>query len=219
MLSLKEAFSYQKYLDRLIQDVGLLSLDDINYLQVTALHNKHAANPDEEDYIVDLTLERILPGSPDDLIRFYIFIINEKIDLTTKIHEAKKTLPINLDVELANNKLRRDASASLSRILQKMKKKNVEETATAYRFNAEGNQVRYMYTVTKTYEVDYDRSKTKTLSNRYKDEADTVSKEIEQALMHPCVDYAPKLIYDESLEDAFKVFVDLYQDKAEEAFS
>lgn len=218
MLTLKEAFSYHKYLDKLNADMGLLGLKDINFLKITALHNKHAANPEEEDYIVDMTLERTLPGSPDDLIGFYAFIVEEKISLTQKIHEAKKTLPIDLDVELTNNKLRRYAAANLSMILRdKNKKKDTEETAYAYRFNAEGNQVRYMYNVIKTYEVDYDRAKTKALSNRYKDEAERLSKEIEKVLLLPCVDYTPKIVYDECLEDAFKAYLDMEINKDREA--
>ena len=218
MLTLKEAFAYQKYLQNLIESLEIELARDVNVMQITAIHKKHAADRDAEDFTVDMTANRTFPGNPDDLIRFYAFLIDEKMDLTMDIFKAKKNLPIELDVELANNALRRMASKTLSRIIRTKKRKEVEKDEFGYRMNAEGNQVRYTYEVVETYREDYDRIKTKALSNRYKEEADRISNEIDKALLQPCVDFAPKISYDEELEDAYKVYLDMYREKEAEIF-
>lgn len=218
MLTLKEAFAYQKYLQNLIDSLEIELARDVNVMQITAIHKKHAADRDAEDFTVDMTANRTFPGNPDDLIRFYAFLIDEKMDLTMDIYNAKKNLPIELDVELANNALRRMASKTLSRIIRTKKRKEVEKDEFGYRMNAEGNQVRYTYEVVETYREDYDRIKTKALSNRYKEEAERISNEIDKALLQPCVDFTPKISYDEELEDAYKVYLDMYREKEAEIF-
>lgn len=218
MLTLKEAFAYQKYLQNLIDSLEIELARDVNVMQITAIHKKHAADRDAEDFTVDMTANRTFPGNPDDLIRFYAFLIDEKMDLTMDIFKAKKNLPIELDVELANNALRRMASKTLSRIIRTKKRKEVEKDEFGYRMNAEGNQVRYTYEVVETYKEDYDRIKTKALSNRYKEEADRISNEIDKALLQPGVDFTPKISYDEELEDAYKVYLDMYREKEAEIF-
>lgn len=203
---LKEAFRYQNYLNELISATTSY-LNGGQYTTKTVQeHLRKKANPDAENETIDLSAERALAYTANQMVDFLQHLIGEKQKLTKAISEAKKGCSIDIDAEVANNRIRQSVAATLSR-MGNMKPSERMTRAYAYKFNAEGNQVQYAYEVKEVTTIDFDRNKAKGISKKLIQCADEASTAIDKAMVELAVDYNPNYSVNDSFEDAIEQFL------------
>lgn len=203
---LKEAFRYQNYLN------GLISTTT-NYLgggqyttKTVQEHLRKKANPDAENETIDLSTERALAYTANQMVDFLQHLIDEKQKLTKAISNAKRNCDIDIDAEVANNRIRQSIASTLSR-MGNMKPAERMTKAYAYKFNAEGNQIQYAYDVKEVTTIDFDRNKVKGISKKLIQCADEASTAIDKAMVELAVDYVPNYSVNDSFEDAIEQFI------------
>lgn len=203
---LKEAFRYQNYLNELISATTSY-LNGGQYTTKTVQeHLRKKANPDAENETIDLSAERALAYTANQMVDFLQHLIDEKQKLTKAISEAKRGCSIDIDAEVANNRIRQSVAATLSR-MGNMKPSERMTRAYAYKFNAEGNQVQYAYEVKEVTTIDFDRNKVKGISKKLIQCADEASTAIDKAMVELAVDYNPNYSVNDSFEDAIEQFL------------
>ena len=203
---LKEAFRYQNYLNGLISATTSY-LNGGQYTTKTVQeHLRKKANPDAENETIDLSAERALAYTANQMVDFLQHLIDEKQKLTKAISEAKRGCSIDIDAEVANNRIRQNVAATLSR-MGNMKPSERMTRAYAYKFNAEGNQVQYAYEVKEVTPIDFDRNKVKGISKKLIQCADEASTAIDKAMVELAVDYNPNYSVNDSFEDAIEQFL------------
>lgn len=203
---LKEAFRYQNYLNELISATTSYLTTDQYTTKTVQEHLRKKANPDAENETIDLTAERVLTCTANQMVDFLQHLIDEKQKLTKAISDAKKNCGIDIDAEVANNRIRQSVAATLSR-MGNMKPTERMTRAYAYKFNAEGNQVQYAYEVKEVTTIDFDRNKVKGISKKLIQCADEASTAIDKAMVELAVDYVPNYSVNDSFEDAIEQFL------------
>lgn len=205
---LKEAFRYQNYLkDQISTALGLLASGQYATKTVQE-HLRNKANPDAENETMDLTSERILPYSADQLVSFLQHLIYEKEVLTGAISNSKKWYPVDVDLEIANNQVRHRVATILSNMCR-MKSSERTTTGFAYKFNADGNQVQYAYDIKEITTIDFDRNSVKSILKALTKQADEASEAIDKAMVDMFVNYEPSYSTNDSFEDALEQFISM----------
>ena len=85
-------------------------------------------------------------------------------------------------------------------------RKTVEQ-GRDYKFNLEGNQTVYYYDIEMESVEAYDKANAKKLMRDMISTSDTVSADIDSALINTQVDYEPKYDVNESFEDVMEAFI------------
>ena len=211
-LNIKEACRYQNFLDSVINTLSGYIRDTDNAIKITETHLKSKNNSDAEDEILDKTTERQFDCSVVDIAYLINNLIGEKCKLSNAIEHAKRGIVINvdnqeftLDSALENAKRCRALSGNI-KVLTNLKSRESKKSGSDYKFNVEGNQVRYVYDVEVVTTIDYDRNNIIKLYKKLVDKADKLSNKIELAMLQDVVDY--EMIYD--LHDSVEEIVEKY---------
>lgn len=200
-MNLKEAFRYQNFLDRLLnQTMSTMSIQD-NLLEVSKVHrrSKAIASAEDETEVAEVT-ELVVP---DTAISLALSIVKEKDTLTTAIGVAKGNLAGgigDMDAAIEANKCRQSVAEKIRNMLRIKSGKKVER-GTGYTFNGEGNQVPYIYDVEVTTAERFDRAKLKATMQDLLSEADKVSAQIDEAVVNTKVEYTAPWDVNASFED------------------
>jgi len=204
---LKEAFRYQNFLGGLI-DKTTMFLSNRNYTtKTTQEHLRKKVNPDAEDETIEVKIECPYECSNNQLVQFLSHIMEEKEKLTAAISAAKRHCDIDIDGELANNRIRQ----RVARVLGDMAKIRPSESTirgSAYKFNGEGNQVVYNYDVKQVTTIDFDRNKVRDISRSLVSTSDGVSTAIDKVMVELEVAYEPEYSVNDSFEDVVTAFVE-----------
>lgn len=211
-LNIKEACRYQNFLDSVINTLSGYIRDTDNAIKITEIHLKSKNNSDAKDEILDKTTERQFDCSVVDIAYLINNLIGEKCKLSNAIEHAKRGIVINvdnqeftLDSALENAKRCRALSGNI-KVLTNLKSRGSKKSGSDYKFNVEGNQVRYVYDVEVVTTIDYDRNNIIKLYKKLVDKADKLSNKIELAMLQDVVDY--EMIYD--LHDSVEEIVEKY---------
>jgi hypothetical protein len=211
-LNIKEACRYQNFLDSVINTLSSYIRDTDNAIKITEIHLKSKNNSDAKDEILDKTTERQFDCSVVDIAYLINNLIGEKCKLSNAIEHAKRGIVINvdnqeftLDSALENAKRCRALSGNI-KVLTNLKSRGSKKSGSDYKFNVEGNQVRYVYDVEVVTTIDYDRNNIIKLYKKLVDKADKLSNKIELAMLQDVVDY--EMIYD--LHDSVEEIVEKY---------
>lgn len=197
---LKEAFRYQNYLTSLfVQAESYLSREDF-ITTTTQKHNRTMVNPDAQDEDIIVPKVFNVDYKPNDLIDFVVKLIDEKQKLSNAITEAKKALDMDIDAAMSMNKSKQDFISVLRRMAS-IKPTESEKEGTSYKFNNDGDQVSYRYSVKEVKTIDYDRNAVKGLISKYKKETDEISTSRDRIDIMTEVDYIPVWEVDTPLED------------------
>ena len=203
---LKEAFRYQNYLSRLIDEA-------IDYLTTTSNvtitkqeHLKSKSNSDAEDEVVIVDKCSDIEYKPNQVIDFLLDVLNEKEKLSDAINKAKLNTEINIDSSIAINKEKQRIISIFDR-LSKIRSGERIRNDSDYKFNAEGNQVSYYYEVKETTTIDFDRNKVKGIVKRLRRESDNISNELDRVQVTLDVDYSPTYEINDDFEDSLEIFV------------
>ena len=125
--------------------------------------------------------------------------------LTQAINKAKTSASIDIDAAIETNKSRQYVSNSIKNMLKYTSSKTTD-TGIGYKFNAEGNQTEYIYTVEVETSEAYDREKSKEIMYQLISDSDKASAEIDHALINTEVDYNPIYNVNMDFDDVIKKF-------------
>ena len=199
-MTLKESFRYQNFLDTILgQAENYLRMTD-NYMIVTEEHLRNKVIATAENEMSDNLANREIAVKPDVLVDFLINILAEKDALTKAINTAKTQHCNDLDALTEINKSRRGVIDVLKR-MSRCKGKESMLRGSAYTFNAEGNQVQYVYDIKRSSKIDFNRAKVKALISELSVESDRASATIDYWLTSVPVDFHPQFDINDTFEE------------------
>lgn len=203
-MNLKEAFRYQSFLEKRMEDARYSITDRNHAFTITKNHLKSKANPEAKDILE--TVETGEYVSNDDCILFMNWLIDERYKLTEAICKAKSSLDFCLDAALEANKFRQSSASSVKGMLRYTGGKKIEPSRD-YKFNVEGNQTSYYYEVEVTYEENFNRDEAKKQARQLVEKSDEVSAKIDAAMINTQVNYDPVFNVNDSFEDVMADFI------------
>jgi hypothetical protein len=200
---LKEAYQYSNALSTWMSEcAGELRCPAL-YKKIRSEHNKSVVNPDAKDEVIESTEYMVdkTKVSVHDMIETYLDIMRERETLMTAIEKAKASVEsVNLDVAFGSNKDKRSLIATLI-VMNSCKDTEEKTKAQDYKFNVNGEQVKYFYDVTSVTTVSFDRHEVKGLIKKLTDDVNATSTKIDQAEISTVVDYSAKWSIADSLDD------------------
>ena len=199
-MNLNEAFQFQNVLTNLGKQTDSLLRMSYNTTRTTQKHNRRSVNPDAEDAEMEVVSENACSISADNLIAFYVRVVEEKEKLARAISTAKRNLSFDFDSECAINTVRREAINRL-RALNGMKPQKRTTRGSDFKFNVNGDQVPYSYTVDETIELSFDKSSVREQMKALALRADEMSKALDQAMVSVQVAYEPLFNIHDCYED------------------
>ena len=195
---LKEAFRYQNFLGALIDKTTML-LSNRDYItKTTQEHLRKKVNPDAEDETIEVKIECPYECSNNQLIQFLSHIMVEKEKLTAAISAAKRSCDIDIDGELANNRVRQ----RVARVLGDMAKIRPSENIIR------GSAYTYNYDVKQVTTIDFDRNKAREISRSLVSASDSISTSIDKVMVELEVVYEPEYSVNDAFEDVVAAFVE-----------
>ena len=203
-MNLKESFRYQNFLGSLLSSAAS-SLTDVQHcLTTTKTHLRNKANEDAEDVTEQVDIGEFHKN--DDVLRFMLYLIDEREKLTTAIGRAKASIGFDLDAAVETNKFRQTVVRNINLMLRSKVSKRTER-GTDYKFNAEGNQTPYYYDIEVVTSENFDRAQAKAAAQSVIAKADEVSAAIDTALINTQVEYAVPFNVNDSFDDAMAAFL------------
>ena len=208
-MNLKEAFRYQNKLQRLMEDAqGILHWDkNVTKVENTAL--LHKVNPEAAD---ETTLE--LPETEyaeqiTEIATLLMFLLEEKERLSYAIRVAKQKMEIDFDGEVSMNAKRQEIAAIFRRMGEIRCSENIYPNAgVGYKFNAEGNQVRYHCDLKKVTTINFDRNKVRAFATKLSKKADQVSAELDKRMVNAEVCYDAPFDVNDTFADVLQWHMD-----------
>lgn len=205
MMNLKEAFRYQNALNALLDRATASIAVPSHCFNTTRLHFRHDANPDAEDMVEQVETEAAPKN--DDVLKFLSDLIEEKQKVTKAIANAKACTNSSFDIDAAveTNKYRQRVASAINSMLSNKPGKTIE-MGRDYKFNAEGNQLSYVYSIQVEVTDAYDRNAAKGFMRQLISEADKVSNDIDAALINMEVHHEPRYNVHDSFEDIMETY-------------
>lgn len=206
-MNLKEAFRFQNKLQSLMDEAQMILGMDANIINVenTYLRSKVMDGAEDEKMVVAKPSE--FADKITEVAQFLSYLLGERETLYVAIRKAKDALDIDMDSETSLNAKRQD----LARIYRRMADmRNSEELVTGggtgYRFNQEGNQVRYLCDVKRVKTINFDRNVIRKLATGLNKKADEVSATLDRCLVTSTVDYELPFDVNDSFAEIFSDF-------------
>ena len=203
-MNLKESFRYQNFLDSLMRSAAASIMNREHCLKVTKTHHRNKANPEVQDIVEEVEVDAYFDN--DDVIRFMLWLVEQREKLTSAITRAKAAAGIDIDAAVEANKFRQTVNSAITTMLGYKPTKRIE-SGRDYKFNAEGNQMPYVYEVEVVSEAAYDKEKAKQTMLAVSSESDSVSAAIDAAMINTVVEYEPTFNVNESFEDVLSAFI------------
>jgi len=199
-ITLKEAFRYQNFFDRLIGEAMNYLRSSGNFMVITETHLRSKAIASAEDEVKDNLSDRTIDVSPDILVAFIMKVYSEKEMLAKAINNAKNLHCSEMDMMMSMNRTRQNIVEVLKRMVRTKGRESVTR-GSAYTLNSEGNQVQYYYDIKQTSVIDFDRVHLKKLISDMAAESDRVSATLDYWLTSVPVDYSPAFDLNDTLEE------------------
>ena len=207
-LSLKEAFQYQNILSRFYsQALSYLSDTDVTLKKCSTYFYSKACKTAQDETVEEVNTN-VMAGKANDLVRFAEYLMGQKEKLAKEIAATKRTATVDIDIDTAVNSDRQ----SFVRVLQRMNAQKgsemvIQNGATGYTFNNEGNQVSYCCDCKTVTMIDFDRKNVAHLLGKYGELCTDTSSSIDKALVGGYVYYNPVFGVYDSFEEIFDRFV------------
>ena len=201
-ISLKKSFELQNKLSYLVTKAELLLHNEDFMCEKTVHHYKSRANSEAVDE--DTKSDFGVSFTPTQLIDFYVYLINKKIEVSDAIESAKSQS--NYTKVVNGNILRREMLKTLQSVYE-YKSYTTKEERTAYKFNADGEQVEYEYDAEVVSTINFDRNAVRAIKARVSRQTNDASEFIDKCLATIEVEIQPLLFdIDDTLEDAIETF-------------
>lgn len=187
-MNLKESYRYANYLDNLL-NTAYRYLQNKGFVTNTKQnHLRSKANSEATDEIFEIQKPYDVDFTPNDVIDFVVKVLAEKNALVNAIASAKAGAEINIDNAIAMNKKKQEFVSVLNGIANL--KPSVKQTqGSSYKFNAEGNQVKYYYDIEESTSIDFNRNDVRNLIKKYLKEADETSAKLDAIEINTMVDF------------------------------
>ena len=192
---LKEAYTYQNYLKKLVQQAMVIVSNKGFVTTTTETHNRTKVNSEAENEVKVQKKSFDYEFTPQDLINFLAKALTEKEKLSNAIEAAKEQVKLihglDVDVSISTNKEKQSFITILDLLANEVKPSELEKTGTDYKFDVNMQQCRYSYPITSVTTIDYDRNNVRNLLKKYQKETDNISLKLDQIELTTDVDYTP----------------------------
>ena len=207
-MNLKEAFRYQNKLQSFINEAQLILNREDNITKVEQTYLRRKVMPEAQDEtIVDESASEF-SDRITDLVRFMLWLLEQKQQLFAAIRTAKVALPVDMDSEVSLNSTRQSLACTLKRMADLRSSEQVfSNGGLGYRFNADGNQVSYKCDVRRVTTINYDRNVIRRELQKLYRAADEMSAQLDLCLVTSAVDYEPPFDVNVSFSEAFETFL------------
>lgn len=214
MMNLVEACKLAKNIENLKYQVSDIISNPDYSTKVVEKHLKSKADASLTDETVEREVNKLYNITTGQAIDLLDVLMQKKAELSSAIESAKHNIRINVNgMELAydsaieyNKSLRDLAIYRMSR-LNRIKEGVTKTTASAYRFNAEGNQTPYKYDVEVETTSLVDLKETKKKEKEYRKLADEVSTKLDEAKLSTKIDLDLGIEVNDTLEDVIEAFL------------
>ena len=201
-MNLKKSLELQNYLSELQKEATDKFYSKF-MMNVQRHHYISAVNADVKDYtetIDDSLKTECNFVTPNQLIRFAEYVMNQRVLLMGAIAEAKSEGQ-SYDLLIAQNSERRTQLVHFE-YLQKLKGVEFKHRNEAYKFNVNGEQVSYEYDIKDVTTIDFDRNMVKSIVTKLRKECEDVSETIDRILIMRDVDFECIFDIGDTFEDA-----------------
>lgn len=203
-MNLKDAFRYQKFLNKLSEDAICSITNRENCLRTTKAHKRSSVKPDADDYVE--TIDNENPFTVDDLIAFMKELSIEKEHLTCQINIAKNSCDFDIDSLIESNKINQNMCKAIKTALSIIPFSYTEK-AKDYKFDINGIQIPYYYDV----EIDetriFDGDKAKAIMKNTIANCEEKSKVIERMMINTEVNYSATYDVNDDFDDIVVDFI------------
>ena len=199
-MNLKESYRYANYLDGLLS-TAYTYLRNKGFTTTTKQnHLRSKANSEAQDEIIEVQKPYDVEFTPNNVVDFVIKVLNEKETLFNAIADAKSGTEINIDNAIAMNK-KKQGFVSILNGMADIKASESIVSGSDYKFNQEGNQVKYFYNIEQSTSIDFDRTDVRNLIKKYLKETDEISAKLDLIEITTIVDFVPKWDINEKFEE------------------
>ena len=206
-MNLKESYRYANYLDSLL-NIAYTYLQNKGFLTTTTEnHLRSKANADAQDEKIEVQKPFDVEFTPNQVIDFVVDVLVEKENLVDAIANAKACTEINIDNAIAMNK-KKQGFVNILNSLANIKPSETITTGSDYKFNNEGNQVKYFYNIKRITTIDYNRTDIKNLIKKYLKETDNISNKLDLIEITTIVQFTPLFNINTSFEDSIVEYID-----------
>ena len=208
-MNLKEAFRYQNKLGSLMDEAQSILGRDGNITKVENTYlRKKVFDGAENETVID-TPPTEFADKITEIVRFLMYLMEQREVLSKAIHAAKNALPIDMDSEVGLNAKRQE----IARVLKRMSDVRSSEVVingggTGYRFNQEGNQVTYRCDVRRVTTINFDRKVVRNFAAEMNRNADAVSSELARCLVNSEVAYEAPFDVNDSFAEIFGAYAE-----------
>ncbi len=207
-MNLKQAFRYQNKIKDILCHITV-HLGAKNYITtVKSIHYKKDVFPSMENEEI-IENNNSLNITPNQLIDFLCFILDEKEALCKAIDKAKKLNNLSIDTDIEMNIARHDVINTLMDMSSIKSEENLlknEGFGYIYKEDYKEEAI-YHYDIKEIKTINFDRNKVKKLKHKLSILSDEISNNIEKILLITDVEYTPKFdvnsSFEEILEDYF----------------
>lgn len=206
MITLKEAFRFQSFLQGLQRDCWHLMTDEDFYTKKTEKHLKAKVLPGQENEEIDIS--KPYRHKMADLIAFCFHLQEEEEKLARAVHQAKSEMEFDLDTAIIANKSRRRLAEILKQATEFEPRQSTRRNGgTGYILDKEGKPATFDYDVEWVTAIDFDRNKVKAQSQKLFAASEKASLEIDRALLAEIVSYEPKYDPNNSMQNVLDDFI------------
>lgn len=202
---LREAFRYQNFLTKLINEANGYLRKMNNIMDITEEHLRSKTQTEAEDEIKSNKEERPIKVDPDVVVQFLLQVLAEKEALAIAIVNAKKSHCEEFDVRMSINSTRTSIVDTL-KFMAAFKNSEKINRGSAFAFNAEGNQIQYYYDIKTTTKIDFNRANIKKAIYKLSGDIDASSATIDYWLSSVPVNYTPPFHIDDTFEELVEQF-------------
>ena len=199
-MNLKEAYRYANHLSNLLDNAYSYLRTNRFVTTTTQTHLRKKANIDATDEVIEVPKPYDVDFTANDVIDFVVKLINEKEKLSQGINKAKATTEINIDSAISINKTKQGFISVLT-TMAAIKPSNTIVQGSDYKFNSDGNQVKYVYNIEQSVSIDFDRNDVKGLIKKYNKMCDEVSAKLDEIEINTIVDFEPLFDLSDDFED------------------
>ncbi len=199
-MNLKESYRYANYLDSLLNR-AYMYLGNKGFVTTTKQnHLRSKANKEAEDEIMNVQKPFDVDFTPNNIIDFVVKVLAEKEALSNAIAAAKASTEINIDNAVAMNKKKQGFVYILNGIVN-LKPTEKTVAGRAYKFDINNEQKPYVYDITETTTIDFDRNDVKALIRKYNKECDEISSKLDAIEINTEVAFVPRWDVNDVFED------------------
>ena len=209
MITLKKSFELQNYFKELQTTAINLLCSDFMILtkRYHFIKDANSEAEDKEEVIESLQRDKY-NVTPNQLIDFSIYIMNERTRLHDAIAKAKHSGEYDFDSLIAQNSERRQL-LNVFKMVCNMKSKESRGVGRGNKFNVNGEQISYTYETKDVVTIDFDRNKVKGILSNLRKQCDNVSDEIDKILITREVDFNTVFEAGDDFDDAVTKFLEI----------